>query len=88
MMIAHDEAAEADALSAGLVGRGHLRVGVCAMATPRMIMRRYFASIVITIGLGSMAIWQVAWHREWVLVAWIVVCIGFHWWWTDRHACR
>jgi hypothetical protein len=34
------------------------------------------------IGLGCVAIWQVAWHRDWVLVAWIAVCIGFHWWWT------
>ena len=32
-------------------------------------MRRYFAAIVITIGLGSVTIWQVAWHRDWVLVA-------------------
>jgi hypothetical protein len=53
-----------------------------------MIMRRYFASIVITIGLGCVAIWQVAWHRDWVLVAWIVVCIGFHWWWTFQSRSR
>jgi hypothetical protein len=45
-------------------------------------MRRYFASIVITIVLGSVAVWQVTWHRDWVLVAWIVVCVGFNWWWT------
>ena len=54
-------------------------------------MRRHFASIVITIGLGCVAIWQVAWHRDWVLVAWIVVCIGSIGGGpskADCHACR
>ena len=48
-------------------------------------MRRYFASIVITIGLGSVAIWQAAWQPDWVMVAWIVFCIGFNWWWTFQN---
>ena len=54
-------------------------------------MRRYFASIVITIVLGSVAVWQVAWHRDWV---------RWHGLWSasasigggpskaDHHACR